>query len=158
MFDTFRGLPVHSLVVHGVVVLVPLAALGLIAIAVRPVWRKHYATLVALTATVALAMVPVALASGNKLKARLHAGGVVESQIKHHQQMGQLVLPATAVMWVAAIAVLFVVRRRVTGRSATLVSALAVIAALVALVQVALAGDAGSTAVWGCTLNLGACK
>ena len=34
MFDTFLGLPVHALVVHAVVVLVPLAALGLIAIAV----------------------------------------------------------------------------------------------------------------------------
>ena len=64
MFDTVQGLPVHALVVHGVVVLVPLAALGLIAIAVRPSWRKTYAPLVAILATVGLALVPVATKSG----------------------------------------------------------------------------------------------
>ena len=36
MFDTILGLPVHALVVHAVVVLVPLAAFGLIAIALVP--------------------------------------------------------------------------------------------------------------------------
>ena len=30
MFDTFNGLPIHPLVVHGVVVLLPLAILGTI--------------------------------------------------------------------------------------------------------------------------------
>ena len=36
MFDLINGLPVHTLVVHAVVVLVPLTALGTIALAVRP--------------------------------------------------------------------------------------------------------------------------
>ena len=42
MFDLINGLPVHPLVVHAVVVLLPLATLGLIAIAVRPAWRRTY--------------------------------------------------------------------------------------------------------------------
>ena len=41
VFDLINGLPVHPLVVHAVVVLVPLAALGTIAIALRPAWRPH---------------------------------------------------------------------------------------------------------------------
>ncbi len=39
MFDLINGLPIHPLVVHGVVVLLPLAILGTIAIAARPAWR-----------------------------------------------------------------------------------------------------------------------
>ena len=42
MFDLINGLPVHPLVVHAVVVLLPLAALGTIALAVRPAWRRPY--------------------------------------------------------------------------------------------------------------------
>jgi hypothetical protein len=34
MFDTIGGLPIHALVVHAVIVLLPLASLGAIAIAV----------------------------------------------------------------------------------------------------------------------------
>ena len=64
MFDTIRGLPVHALVVHAVVVLVPLAAVGLIAIAVRPSWRRAYAPVVVILATIGLALVPVATRSG----------------------------------------------------------------------------------------------
>ncbi|MCW2828706.1 MAG: hypothetical protein JWQ67_2322, partial [Marmoricola sp.] len=45
MFDTFNGIPLHPLVVHAVVVLLPLAILGTIAIAVRPGWRGKYGPL-----------------------------------------------------------------------------------------------------------------
>ena len=45
MFDTIDGLPVHALVVHAVVVLLPLALLGTIAIAVRPAWRARFGPL-----------------------------------------------------------------------------------------------------------------
>ena len=54
MFDTINGMPLHPLVVHGVVVLLPLAALGTIAIAVRPVWRRTYGHLVVATTAVDL--------------------------------------------------------------------------------------------------------
>lgn len=46
MFTQFDGLPVHPLVVHAVVVLLPAAVLGTIAVAVRPAWRRRYGTLV----------------------------------------------------------------------------------------------------------------
>ncbi|GAA4243047.1 DUF2231 domain-containing protein [Dactylosporangium darangshiense] len=38
MLDKINGLPVHPLVVHAAVALLPLAAIGVIAIAVRPAW------------------------------------------------------------------------------------------------------------------------
>ena len=153
MFDTVLGLPVHALVVHVVVVLVPLAAAGLVAVVVRPAWRRAYAPVVALLATAGLAAVPVAIFSGRRLKSRLDAGGVVADQIHTHQQMANLVVYPTVAMWLLALAVLYVDRRAVVGRGATAVSALAVVSALAATTVVVLAGHLGSTAVWKCTLG-----
>ena len=39
--DSFFGLPAHPLLVHGVTVLLPLAALGAIVAAVSPTWRER---------------------------------------------------------------------------------------------------------------------
>ena len=43
MLDTVLGLPLHPLVVHAVVVLLPLVALGVMALAVVPRWRARLA-------------------------------------------------------------------------------------------------------------------
>lgn len=153
MFDTVTGLPVHALVVHGVVVLVPLAAVGLIAIAVRPSWRRPYAPLVAALATIGLALVPVATKSGNQLKERINAGGVVAEQIQKHQDMANRVLWPTVAMWLLAVALLVMDRRGRTGPQMTAVAVLSVVAAVGAATLVALAGHLGSTAVWKCTIG-----
>lgn len=153
MFNTVLGLPVHALVVHAVVVLVPLSAVGLIAVVVHPAWRRPYAPVVALLATAGLAMVPVAVLSGRQLKAHLHVGGVIADQIHRHQQMANLVIYPTLVMWILAIAVLVLDRRGSVGRGVTIVGVLAVIAAVAATGQVVVAGHLGSTAVWKCTLG-----
>lgn len=153
MFDTIRGLPVHALVVHAVVVLIPLAAIGLIAVAVRPSWRRAYAPLVVILATIGLALVPVATRSGHELKERLNAGGVVAEQIKDHEDMASLVIWPTLAMWIVAVVLLVMDRQGRTGRPMTVVAVLAVVVALAAAGQVAIAGDLGSTAVWKCTIN-----
>src|SRR3954451_5031444 len=71
VFDTINGLPIHPLVVHAVVVLLPLACVGLIAIAVYPPWRSRFGVLVGLAAAAATASIPVATESGERLAARL---------------------------------------------------------------------------------------
>jgi predicted membrane protein DUF2231 len=153
MFDTFRGLPVHALVVHGVVVLVPLAAVGLIAVAVRPAWRRPYAPLVALLATAGLALVPVATMSGQKLEERVNAGGVVAKQIQDHEDMARLVIWPTLAMWLVALVLLVMDRRGRSGPPMTVLAVVAVLVALAAAGQVAIAGELGSTAVWKCTIG-----
>lgn len=153
MFDTVLGLPVHSLVVHAVVVLVPLASVGLIAVVVRPSWRRSYAPVVALLATAGVAMVPVAVLSGRRLKEHLQVGGVVADQIHRHQQMANLVIFPAVLMWVLAVAVFVLDRRGRFGRGVTVVGVLAVVAALAATGQVMVAGHLGTTAVWKCTLG-----
>lgn len=153
MFDTILGLPVHALVVHAVVVLVPLAAVGLVAVAVRPSWRRAYLPLVVALATIGLAMVPVATQSGDQLKERVNASGVVAEQIHDHEQMAKLVIFPTALLWGLAVALLWLDRNGGSRRATTVVAVLAVVAAAAAAGQVSLAGHLGSTAVWKCTVG-----
>lgn len=153
MFDTVLGLPVHALVVHFVVVLVPLAALGLVAVVVHPVWRRPYLPVVALIATAGLVMVPVATMSGKKLSARLNAGGEVAKQIHNHQQMGRLVIYPVLAMWLLTLALLYLDRKQTPGRGVTIVAVLAVVGAIAAAGQVTITGHLGSTAVWKCTIG-----
>ena len=156
MFDTVLGLPVHALVVHAVVVLLPVAALGVVAIAVVPRWRTRYGALVLAVTTAGLVMVPVATMSGTELEDRLDAGGVVRRQIDEHSELGSLVIWPTLAMWLLAIALVVMSRRR--GRAVSAVAVLAVVASLVTAGVVTRVGHLGSTAVWSCTIGSDACK
>lgn len=175
MFDTVLGLPVHALVVHAVVVLLPVAALGVVAIAVVPRWRTRYGALVLAVTTAGLVMVPVATMSGTELEDRLDAGGVVRRQIDEHSELGSLVIWPTLVMWLLAIALVAMSRRRgrvsagaargsagadrrSAGRAVSVVAVLAVVASLVTAGVVTRVGHLGSTAVWSCTIGSDACK
>jgi AcrR family transcriptional regulator len=158
MFDTVLGLPVHPLVAHAVVVLVPLSALGVVAISVVPRWRERYGVLVLLLSTAALVMVPVATRSGERLEERIDAGGVVARQIADHKEIAELVLWPTLAMWVLAAVLVLLTRRKRAGTAVTLVAALAVVAALLAGAAVVRAGHLGSTAVWSCTIGSDACS
>src|ERR1700712_5610755 len=99
MFDTFNGLPIHPLVVHGVVVLLPLAIVGTIAIAVRPVWRARYGPLVVIAAVVATALIPVATQSGEAFEKRVGNPG------KHAQLGDQLLWFALPLLVLAVVLV-----------------------------------------------------
>jgi len=161
MFDTILGLPVHALVMHVVVVLVPLAAAGVVAIAAVPRWRERYGVLVLAIATAGLAAVPVATRSGGKLEDRLGASGVVARQINHHQEWGQRVIWPTLAMWLLAVALVLMARRGQQGRqdtAAKVVAVLAALAAVAAATAVTITGHLGSTAVWSCTVGSDACK
>ena len=102
------GLPTHMLVLHAVVVLVPLTALGATLLAVAPRLRPclTWPTLVLLTA--ALVSVPVATASGNTLLAELAAsgalGGPALEKTLLHRELGEQVLAPTAVLWALTVA------------------------------------------------------
>ena len=157
MFDTVLGLPVHALVVHAVVVLVPLSALGVAVIAVVPRWRVRFGPLVLAVTTAGLALVPVATNSGEKLKDRINAGGVVKDQIDDHQMWGERVLWPTLALWVLAVALVILSRRHRPGRAVTVAAVLAVLAAVAAVGTVGLAGHLGTTAVWSCTIGSEAC-
>ncbi|MBO9520439.1 MAG: hypothetical protein J7518_02790 [Nocardioidaceae bacterium] len=141
MFDTINGLPVHALVVHGVVVLLPLAVLGTLAIAARPAWRRSYGLLVASITVVATALVPVATQSG--LKLATHVGTP-----EHHKQLGQQLIWFALPMLVLVVVLVVLDRRPSATAAVNVVAGLAVVAAVATGVQVYRVGEAGSHAVW----------
>lgn len=142
MFDTFNGLPVHPLVVHGVVVLLPLAIVGTIAIAARPSWRAKYGPLVVIIAVIATALIPVATSSGEQFERRVGDPG-------QHAELGDQLLWFTLPLLVLAIVLVLVDRFGTRGGLTTVVAVLAVIAAVASGVQVFRVGDSGARAAWG---------
>jgi uncharacterized membrane protein len=148
MFDLVGGLPVHPLVVHAVVVLIPLAVLGTLATVLVPRWRR-YLPVVAIVATVAALLLPVATESGESLEERVGEPGV-------HAALGEQLLwvgvALAGVLWVLVLLDRY--RRgaagagRGRGAATTAVGALAVVVALGAGVLSYRVGDTGARAVW----------
>ncbi len=98
MFDTIFGLPMHALVVHAVVVLLPVAAIGGALVALWPRVRTRFGWLVTLTAVVAAVSVFAAQESGNyledKVKATLGPGSAREGALMEaHTKIAENLLP-----------------------------------------------------------------
>ena len=149
MFDLVNGLPVHPLVVHAVVVLLPLAVLGTIAIAVRPTWRATYGWLVVGIAAVATVLVPVATSSGEALEERVGDPG-------EHAELGDQLIWFAIALLLFSFLMVYLDHRKAAGKPAvgpaalpTVVAVLAVVAALATTVQVYRVGDSGARAAWG---------
>jgi uncharacterized membrane protein len=154
VFDLFNGLPVHALVVHAVVVLLPLSCLGTIALAVRPAWRERYGALVVGCAALATALIPVATSSGEALERRVGRPG-------DHAALGNQLIWFAVPLLVLALALVWTDRRErqnptdggevLTGRSTAtrVIAVLALLAAVAATVQVYRVGDSGARAAWG---------
>jgi hypothetical protein len=146
--DDILGIPLHPLVVHAVVVLMPLAAVGTIAIAVVPKWRDIYGWLVLGITTIVFATVPIATRSGARLRDSLTLGGPVAEKVRDHQAYGDRMIYAAAGLWLLLVVMLLLHRTGRRGGLMVLVAGLAIVAALAALVLVVLTGHSGSDAVW----------
>ena len=142
MFDLINGVPVHPLVVHAVVVLLPLAVLGTVAIAVRPGWRLRYGPLVVACAAAATALLPVATSSGEALERRVGDPG-------QHAHLGDQLIWFAVPLLLLALGLVVLEHRGTPRAGRTLVACLAVVAALAAGVQVYRVGDSGARAAWG---------
>lgn len=153
MFDLINGVPLHPLVVHAVVVLLPLGLLGTIAVALRPGWRRAYGPLVVGANLVATILCPVATSSGESLEQRVGAPG-------QHAALGdQLVWFAIALLITSAALVWLSRAPQPTprqGRVLAVVAAASIVAALATGVQVYRVGDSGARAAWGDAATSGA--
>jgi uncharacterized membrane protein len=174
VFDLVNGIPLHPLVVHAIVVLLPLATLGTIAIAVRPPWRARFGPLVVLAAFIATVLCPVATSSGEALEKRVGDPG-------EHAHLGDQLIWFAIPLVVLSLALVLLDRRQhrtdagpavgteadggpdatmtatrtstsTRGSTTTLVNVVAVLAVLAGLasaVQVYRVGDSGARAAWG---------
>lgn len=166
-----NDLPLHVLVVHAVVVLVPLAVLGAITVAVWPAARRRYGWLVVAVTAVAAVAIPVATSSGEGLEHRLPRTALLEA----HTRLGDELLIYVAGLLVALTAFVVLhhraavlarridpvqrsgpgtVARTVAGPPRVLAGVLAavtVVLAAVSAVQVYRIGDSGARAAWADT-------
>ena len=141
MFDRILGLPMHPLVVHGVVVLLPLMAVITVICAFRPALRARWAWGVAAANAAVLVLAVVAKESGEALLHRM-AG----LQIERHEELGGI-LPATAFLLTATSVLLALTASRPNLRLWARV--LTVGAAALAVAWTVLTGHSGAEAVWG---------
>jgi len=139
VFDTVLGLPVHALVVHGVVVLLPLMAMITAAVACVPRWRAHAAWPVVVVDAGMVAMTFVARQSGLALQRRL--GGQVAQE---HAALGTNLIWFAIALFLASLVVALVRR----SRRAILGAVFAVVAGVFAIWWTVRVGHTGSDAVW----------
>lgn len=172
MFTEVFGLPTHTLIVHVVVVLLPLAALGAIVLAVLPRLIRTYGLLVGVLTLIAVVAVPVATRSGESLYDRKSATFTSAADapeavaMDRHRELGEQLLPYAGALLVAVLLLLggHLLGRRVGVPTAGgdsgvpafgvrlargVVAVLTVVAAVMTVVMLIRAGHAGSDAVWG---------
>ena len=162
MIDELGGLPAHPLVVHLPVVLIPLATLGVIAMAIRPKWLRTFGPVVAGMAGVGFVAAVLAASTGEALEDDFRASGqTISDTLRDHAEMGEGARLFAGLFFVVVLAwVLFARWRTRAGEErATAVAkrprhvgvALAVLAVLAggtATVSVYLTGHSGATSVW----------
>ncbi len=144
-FDVIMGLPVHALVVHAVVVLLPLSALGLVAIVLVPRWRPIFGWIVLAGLVIGTVAAFVAKQSGQALADRV---GLPQQ----HSSLGDK-LPWLCVALLVVAALWFWLQRRSasTEQRSGAVLVLGVLSILLALGSIALTvavGHTGALAVW----------
>lgn len=154
MVDTIFGLPLHPLVVHVTVVVLPVAAITVSLAALWPRFRRAAGPLPLLLSIVSLALVPVAVTSGRSLADRVEPSALVET----HQGLGEGLLPWVIVLTVGAAGLYWWTwreRRAAQPDRSALSRAVAAAVVLVALagalgatIQVVRVGHSGTEAVW----------
>lgn len=150
-------LPAHPLFVHAPLVLAPLACLGAIAMALRPVWRATYRWHLVIATGVVLVAAQLAMGSGEELTEALEVDQLVEK----HQGLAE-----TTRIWLllwfltaaGAVAHRFWMARQGADSTNPVVTkgqliqhalaALGVVAAIVATIWMFRTGHEGARIVW----------
>jgi uncharacterized membrane protein len=151
LFETFMDLPLHVLVLHFAVVLLPLSALVTVAVFLRRAWREDYGGPVAALNVAMLALTFVTYKAGEALKSNLNPTDSPKGVPTHHHE-GY----GTTLLWImVALAVVAVVTWAVGRRPGMMPAAVTGLSVIVAGLAVASAtltvitGHTGSQSHWG---------
>jgi uncharacterized membrane protein len=160
--NSINGLPLHPLVIHLTVVLLPVAALAVLLAGVWPRARRSFNVAPLVLSVLAVLLLAVTYKTGNNLKAEIGNNPLIA---RHEHLAHQLFVPVLGL--VIASFVIEIVRRqgnrvqqqqpvRADSGSTVLVVIAAVLAVVFAVgttVQTVRVGEAGARAVWGHTAS-----
>ncbi len=148
---TVFGLPLHPLIVHATVVIVPTAALAVLLAAFWPRFRRWASWGPLALSLLAVILVPLTTSSGESLEHALPHSELIE----RHAQLGDQLLPFVIVLAVGALGLSWplIVGLRPSLPAlprwlTVLVLVIAVVGALGTVVQVVRIGHSGATAAW----------
>ena len=145
MPETILGLPLHPLVVHATVVLVPLTALLMILTAVLPRVRAWAGPLPLVGAVLSTILAPISTSTGENLEHSLGESKLIE----RHAELGDMLVWFCLGMLVVAAAQYFLPRRGSVSKGlGGALMVLGVVAGVATMVQVVLIGHSGAKAVW----------
>ncbi len=142
---TVGGIPLHPLVVHAVVVLVPLTSLGAVLMAVLPKFSRRFGPLVALGAFVSIGSAVLAKEAGEQL-------ALVKPVTADHLQWGD-----QAPVWVGLFGFVVIVfwffdrgipANRQRPMWLRLTSIAVIVLSMIATFFILAAGHSGAEAVW----------
>jgi|LakMenEpi03Aug12_release.lakeMendotaPanAssembly.Ray.scaffolds.fasta_scaffold69494_2 uncharacterized membrane protein len=146
IFDTVAGLPVHPLVIHFAVVLVPLAALGLIVAVLNKAFRTRFAFAFVVLIAVTVPLAFIAKESGESLAERV---GITEN----HESLGEAFPLWVSVLAVATV-VWYLIARRDGLNAMRKIAGAAVIALSVGVTALTfLVGHSGAEATWSSLIS-----
>lgn len=155
MFEEFNDLPLHPLVVHAAVVLVPLLVLGAVVYAVVPGLRSRLNWAVVALAVAAPLATLFAKLSGDAFRQRLldneAIGGRVLERVNDHRSLGNLTLWFTIALAVTTLLLVFITSRRTPALPRWTVVVVGIIVVALAAgsgYYVFWTGDYGARAVW----------
>jgi cytochrome b involved in lipid metabolism len=144
IFDLFLGLPVHVLITHVVVVLLPISALALISLIFLPRLRKNYSLLTLIGLGVSAVAAFIAKESGEALSYRVGTPAA-------HTEWGEKAFLIAVLLFISALVWQFLLTRK--NNFAFVVGYISVILAIAALVISYLAGHSGAKASWEKRIN-----
>jgi uncharacterized membrane protein len=141
LFDLIAGLPVHPLVIHFVVVIVPLAALGLIVAVINNAFRQRFGFALVLLLVVSVPLSFVAKESGQSLAQRV---GITE----RHQSLGDIFPLWVSVLAVAATVWFLIARRDGLDAFRKIMGAVVIVLSIGVTALTFLVGHSGAEATW----------
>jgi uncharacterized membrane protein len=146
LFGSVAGLPLHPLVIHAAIVLIPLAAISALVMSYLPSFSRRYGKVTLVIALVAQASLFLAKTTGEAFEE------ILDKDVGNHAELGEIAPFVTLPM----IALIYL-RWRLDRSGATVGSALVrrltslalIVASLASIVIVVLVGHSGAESVWG---------
>ena len=150
MFDSINGVPIHALIVHVAIVLIPLSAIGAILIAARPKALRLFGAATVIGAAVGAVASVISKTSGQNLSQRV-------GWPQEHVDYGNI-FPIAAVAFLLLLVVFWLIARGVPlNRNRPLwlkaFGAAVILAAIGITYLTVLTGFSGASATWTKTIE-----